>query len=269
MSHAEQPSRAVTATAAGAPALLKVVDLVCGFGGVRAVNEASLEVQAGHVVGLMGPNGAGKSTLLGTVAGAIAPSSGSVIFDGEDVTGLRPDQMARRGLVRTFQLSSEFAGLTVMENLLVGDFHMRGERLREVALGRGSWGSDEAAGVARGRELLQRFGMEEKENELAGLLSGGQKRILELLRALMSNPKLLLLDEPMAGVHPTVVDRIVTWLMSLREQNITVVMTEHELGVIERLCDPVFVMATGRVIAEGTIAEVRRLPEVLDAYLVK
>jgi branched-chain amino acid transport system permease protein len=259
----------MSAPGPAAPALLNVADLVCEFGGVLAVNRASLEVQTGQVVGLMGPNGAGKSTLLGAVAGAIAPSSGSVTFNGEDVTRLRPDEMAQRGLVRTFQLSSEFAGLTVMENLLVGDFHMRGERLREVAFGRRVWGSDEAAAVERGRELLQRFGMQAKEDELAGLLSGGQKRILELLRALMSDPKLLLLDEPMAGVHPNVVDRIVTWLMSLREQNITVVLTEHELGVLERVCDSVFVMANGRVIAEGTIANVRRLPEVLDAYLVK
>lgn len=249
--------------------ILEVVDVVYSYGGVRAVSDASFAVRRGSVTGLMGPNGAGKSTLLSIISGALAPTSGSIVFDGVNITDLPAYERARRGLIRTFQIASEFAGLTVMENLLVGDFHLRGERLRDVVRGRKAWRADEDRAVTHARDLLERFGMAEKQNELAGTLSGGQKRILELLRALMARPKLLVLDEPIAGVHPRTIDLIVRWLGTLRDEGITVLMTEHELGVLERLCDPVIVMADGRVIAEGTVRDVRRQPEVLNAYLVR
>lgn len=250
------------------PDLLRVVDAVCQFGGVRALAGASLAVPAGSITGLIGPNGAGKSTLVGAIAGSVRMSRGSVVFDGEDISRLPAHQIARRGLVRTFQLASEFAGLTVLENLLVGELRMRGEGFWGALRGRRHWGPSEQAAVGRARALLDRFGMSSKEDELAGRLSGGQKRILEVMRALMARPKMLLLDEPMAGVHAGIVDRIAAHLEVLRDEGLTILMTEHELGAVERLCHPVIVLADGRVLAQGeSIHEVRRRPEVLNAYL--
>jgi ABC-type branched-subunit amino acid transport system ATPase component len=249
--------------------LLVVSGLERSFGGVRAVDEVSLHVERGSITGLIGPNGAGKSTALGTIAGALRADAGSVEFDGEDITALAPMKRARRGLIRTFQTSSEFERLTVLENLLVGDQHNPGETLLGALVwGRRSWRAHERAAVARARELLERFQMTDKEDEWAGNLSGGQKRLLEIMRGLMAEPKLLLLDEPMAGVNPTLVRGIEQHLQRLGAEGLTMLMVEHELGVVERLCDRVIVMAQGKVISEGTMDALRRDREVLDAYLV-
>lgn len=238
------------------------------FGGVRAVDGASFNVEKSRITGLIGPNGAGKSTLLGIVAGAIDLSAGSVTFEGADVTGLPAYQIARRGLIRTFQLSSEFSRLTVLENLLYAAPAQKGASFPGAMLGRRYWIRQELQLVERARELLERFEMENKEDEYAGNLSGGQKRLLELARALMAMPKLLLLDEPMAGVNPSLVTQIEKYLLDLRAQGLTMLMVEHELGVVERLCDHVVVMAHGKVVAQGTMAEVRAQREVLDAYFI-
>jgi ABC-type branched-subunit amino acid transport system ATPase component len=249
--------------------LLAVSDLRRSFGGVRAVDGVSFHVERGSVTGLIGPNGAGKSTALGTIAGALRPDAGSVEFDGHDITKLAPMKRARRGLIRTFQSSSEFDRLTVLENLLVGDQHHPGETLLGALVWGGrSWRAHERAVVARARELLDSFQMSDKEDEWAGNLSGGQKRLLEIMRGLMAEPKLLLLDEPMAGVNPTLARGIERHLLRLREQGLTMLMVEHELGVVDRLCDRVIVMAQGKVISEGTMETLRRDQEVLDAYLV-
>jgi ABC-type branched-subunit amino acid transport system ATPase component len=249
--------------------LLIVTDLKRSFGGVHAVDGVSFGVQRGSVTGLIGPNGAGKSTALGAIAGALRPDAGSVEFDGHDITKLAPMRRARRGLIRTFQTSSEFDRLTVLENLLVGDQHHPGETLLGALVWGGrSWRAHERATVARARELLDSFQMSDKEEEWAGNLSGGQKRLLEIMRGLMAEPKLLLLDEPMAGVNPTLARGIELHLQRLREQGLTMLMVEHELGVVERLCDRVIVMAQGKVISEGTMETLRRDQEVLDAYLV-
>jgi len=250
-------------------ALLEVRDLARSFGGVRAVDGISFEVEAGSVTGLIGPNGAGKSTALGVIAGAIDPSGGTVVFDGHDVTGASPMAVARRGLIRTFQISSEFARLTVLENLLVGAPGHPGESLvGSLVLGGRAWKAQERELVARARELLVRFELLDKADEYAGNLSGGQKRLLEIMRGLMASPKLLLLDEPMAGVNPTLARKIEGHLQALRDDGLTMLMVEHELGVVERLCARVIVMAQGKVISEGTMETVRRSQEVLDAYLV-
>jgi branched-chain amino acid transport system permease protein len=251
-----------------ADTLLTVTDLHRQFGGVHAVNGASFQVPPGQITGLIGPNGAGKSTALNVIAGALKPTAGKISYRDQDITGLPAYKVARRGIIRTFQISSEFAALTVLENLLVAAPSQRGEALWQAALGKRYWRPQERAMVQRARRLLARFDMSAKEDEYAGNLSGGQKRLLELMRGLMADPALLLLDEPMAGVNPSLARRIEQHLLDLRGEGLTMLMIEHELAVVERLCDPVIVMAQGRVISQGTMAEVRTDREVLDAYLI-
>ncbi len=251
-----------------AGALLTVQDLHRRFGGVRAVNGASFEIPSGRISGLIGPNGAGKSSVLNVIAGALKPSAGKIFYRGRDITGLPSYKVARHGIIRTFQVSSEFAALTVLENLLVAAPAQRGEALWQAALGKRYWRPAERQMVERARQLLARFDMAAKEEEYAGNLSGGQKRLLELMRGLMADPALLLLDEPMAGVNPSLARRIEQHLLDLCGEGLTMLMIEHELGVVERLCDPVIVMAQGRVISQGTMADVRADQEVLDAYLI-
>ncbi len=253
---------------AATQAILSVRDVHRAFGGVKAVDGATFTAAPARVTGLIGPNGAGKSTLLGIIAGAIQADSGIIEFDGADVTEHPAHRMARLGLIRTFQLSAEFSKLTVLENLLVAAPAQKGESLLGAELGRLYWGHDEDRLVARARDVLERFAMSPKENELAGNLSGGQKRLLEIMRALMAHPKLLLLDEPFAGVNPTLAREIERYLLDLRDEGLSMIMVEHELGVVERLCDPVVVMAQGKVIAEGPMHEVVVRQEVLDAYLI-
>ena len=248
--------------------LLVVQDLYREIGGVRAVNGASFSVRAGTFTGLIGPNGAGKSTALSIIAGAQKPSSGSVRFQGNEIGRLASFRVARLGIVRTFQLSSEFARLTVLQNLLVAPRGQRGESLWGALRGKGYWRKQELEFVDQARNLLRRFDMVGKEDEYAGNLSGGQKRLLEIMRALMAEPTLLLLDEPMAGVNPSLTRRIEGYLLELRDEGYTILMVEHELAVVERLCDPVIVMAGGRVISQGAMAALRLDREVLDAYLI-
>ena len=248
--------------------ILVVRDVRKEFGGLKAVDGASFTARRGHITGLIGPNGAGKTTLMSIIAGGLKSSSGTISFDGRDVSGLPPYQIARLGMIRTFQMSAEFAKLTVLENLLVAAPGQKGESLWGAELGRRYWGPGEAALVDVARDTLERFAMTPKENEPAGNLSGGQKRLLEIMRALMSKPKMLLLDEPFAGVNPTLAREIELYLASLRNEGLSMIMVEHELSVVERVCDPVVVMAQGRVIAEGSMKDVRARREVLDAYLV-
>jgi neutral amino acid transport system ATP-binding protein len=251
-----------------AEAMLTVRDLYRHFGGVLAVNGTSFAVPPGQITGLIGPNGAGKSTVLNIIAGAVRLDAGTITYRGHDITGQPSYQVARRGIIRTFQVAAEFAALTVLENLLVAAQLQRGERLWQAALGKRYWKQQERANVERARQLLARFDMSAKEDEYAGNLSGGQKRLLELMRGLMAEPALLLLDEPMAGVNPSLARRIERHLLDLCGEGLTMLMIEHELAVVERLCDPVVVMAQGRVISQGTMASVRADQEVLDAYLI-
>jgi ABC-type branched-subunit amino acid transport system ATPase component len=248
--------------------ILSVREVHRDFGGVKAVDGASFDAERGRITGLIGPNGAGKSTLMSIVAGALKPSAGGIAFEGDDVTGWPPHRLARRGVIRTFQLSAEFARLTVLENLLVAAPNQKGESLWGAELGRLYWGRSEGALVDQARDVLDRFAMTAKENELAGNLSGGQKRLLEIMRALMARPRLLLLDEPFAGVNPTLAREIEQYLLGLRDEGLSMIMVEHELAVVERVCDPVVVMAQGRVISQGSMKDVTSRREVLDAYLI-
>ena len=237
------------------------------FGGVRAVDDVSFSVRQGTLTGLIGPNGAGKSTLLAMLAGTLRVSSGKVLYLGRDVTSVAAFRRARMGLVRTFQLASEFKRLTVMENL-VSVAGNRGDSLVGSLAGRRYWAADERAAVERASGLLERFGLSDYANDYAGDLSGGQRRLVEIMRALMAEPRLLLLDEPMAGVHPHLARRIGNELVALCAEGMTILMVEHELAIMDEFCDPVVVMAEGAVLAEGTMEQLRGRQEVVEAYLV-
>jgi branched-chain amino acid transport system ATP-binding protein/branched-chain amino acid transport system permease protein len=248
--------------------VLQAVDVVREFGGVRAVAGVSLSVRRGTLTGLIGPNGAGKSTLLAMLAGTLPVSSGHIRYLGEDVTALPAYRRARLGLIRTFQLASEFKRLTVMENLLTSVNGNRGDSLRGALAGPRYWRGDEDAAVARATALLERFGLEAHANSYAGDLSGGQRRMVEIMRALMAEPRMLLLDEPMAGVHPNLARKIGGELLALAADGLTVLMVEHELAIMDEFCDPVIAMAEGAVLAQGTMSELRRRSDVVEAYLV-
>ena len=248
--------------------VLRAVDLVKDFGGVHAVAGVSVEVRRGTLTGLIGPNGAGKSTLLGMLAGTIAVTSGQVIYEGTDVTGLPAYRRARLGLVRTFQLASEFKRLTVMENLLSAAPGNRGDTLVGALRGRRYWRRDEAAAIDRARALLDRFGLSSLADTYGGDLSGGQRRLTEIMRALMTEPTMLLLDEPMAGVHPRLARQIGGHLLELCAEGMTILMVEHELAIMDEFCDPVIMMAEGVVLASGTMADLRARADVVEAYLV-
>jgi len=244
------------------------VDVTRDFGGVHAVAGVSIEVRRGTLTGLIGPNGAGKSTLLAMLAGTIPVTAGQVIYAGTDVTGVPAFRRARLGLVRTFQLASEFKRLTVMENLLSAVPANRGDSLAGALRGRRYWRRDEEAAIARARGLLDRFGLSGYADTYAGDLSGGQRRLTEIMRALMAEPSLLLLDEPMAGVHPRLARQIGAQLLGLCAEGMTILMVEHELAIMDEFCDPVIVMAEGTVLATGTMAALRARTEVVEAYLV-
>ena len=254
--------------AASTEVVLETVDVVREFGGVHAVDGVSIQVRKGTLTGLIGPNGAGKSTLLAMLAGTLGVTSGKIIYEGRDVTGVPAYRRARLGLVRTFQLASEFKRLTVMENLLSAVRGNRGDTFRGSLLGKRYWGADETAAIARAEAILERFGLEQFANHYAGELSGGQRRLVEIMRALMTEPDALLLDEPMAGVHPNLARRIGNELVALCADGMTILMVEHELAIMDEFCDPVVVMAEGAVLAEGTMEQLRRRSEVVEAYLV-
>ncbi len=248
--------------------VLQAVDVVREFGGLRAVAGVSLSVRRGTLTGLIGPNGAGKSTLLAMLAGTLPVSAGQIRYQGEDVTGLPAYRRARLGLIRTFQLASEFKKLTVMENLLSSVPRNRGDSLRGALAGPRYWRGDEDAAIARATALLERFGLEAHANSYAGDLSGGQRRMVEIMRALMAEPQVLLLDEPMAGVHPTLARKIGGELVELAAGGLTVLMVEHELAIMDEFCNPVVAMAEGTILAQGTMSELRRRSDVVEAYLV-
>ena len=248
--------------------VLEAVGLVREFGGLRAVNGVSMSVRQGTLTGLIGPNGAGKSTLLALLAGTLPASAGTITYRGQDITGMPAFRRARLGLVRTFQLASEFKRLTVMENLLSAVPANRGDSLRGAIAGKRYWKADEAAAIARAQVILRRFGLEALANNYAGDLSGGQRRLVEIMRALMTEPRMLLLDEPMAGVHPNLARRIGNELVALCNEGMTILMVEHELAIMDEFADPVVVMAEGEVLAEGTMQQLRGRSEVVEAYLV-
>jgi len=247
--------------------LLDITGLRRAFYGVQALAGADLRVRPGNITGLIGPNGAGKTTLFNCVSGLIPPEAGRVVFDGEDITGWRADRVTRRGLVRTFQIARGFPRLSVLENLMLYGARQPGEALwRALARPRAVAEREEAL-RARAFEVARRLNLLAVINAAASDLSGGQKKLLELGRALMTDPKLILLDEPIAGVNPALAGDIARHLQSLRADGITFLIIEHHLDVIARLCDPVIVLAEGRHLAEGSFATLAADPRVQEAYM--
>ncbi len=247
--------------------LLSVENLVHAFGGVKAVNDCSFTVGEGRIAALIGPNGAGKSTVINVVAGALPCQAGHIVFDGTDITGWPSYRIGRRGLIRTFQISREFAGLSVLENMLVPPPRQAGEGLWNTLVRPSLGRRDDVRLAEKALHVLNRFGLYTLRHQYARNLSGGEKRLLELARAVMAEPRLLLLDEPMAGVNPALLERLCGHIIELRDSGITLVLVEHNLGVVEQICDHVIVMDFGRTLAVGVMDELRRNPEVVRAYL--
>jgi branched-chain amino acid transport system ATP-binding protein len=250
------------------PALLTVDNLTKAFGGVRAVDRCSLTVREGTITGLIGPNGAGKTTLFNLLTGFHRPDGGRITFRGDDITGLPPHRVFRRGLCRTFQIPREFKDLTVLENLLVVPPDQVGERLWTPWLAPGRIRRQEATLRERAARVLEQVGLARLGGQPAWTLSGGQKKLLELGRALMAEPTLLMLDEPGAGVNPTQMKELtrhIQWLAA--ERGITILLIEHDMDLVMAVCNPVIVLSEGRPLAEGTPDAIRRDPRVLAAYL--
>lgn len=253
--------------ASGPGSLLEARDLVKAFGGNVAVDGVSLELATGKLVGLVGPNGAGKSTLGNLLCGTLAPDSGRILLEGRRVEQLPPYRRARLGIARTFQLSSEFARLTVLENLLVaGTLRQHAGWFGAIAR-RKRWKAVEAEQIARAKDLLAQFELSGHEGSYAGNLSGGQRRLVEIARALMGSPKVLLLDEPMAGLSPHMVSRVVEHLDRLRSSGLALLLVEHNVGVVASLSDRIIVMSQGSIIAEGGSDEVLNNEEVQAIYV--
>jgi len=249
-------------------AILQVSGLVKQFGGNRAVDGASFEVEAGTVTGLIGPNGAGKTTCFNCIAGFVRTDGGRVVFDGADITGLAPHKIFHRGLVRTFQIPQELASMTVLENLALVPSAQGGERVWESLLLPWRVARQERVNAARAKEVLELVQLGDLVYEYAGNLSGGQRKLLELARALMARPKMVLLDEPAAGVNPTLVRRLIEHIQEIRRvMGVTFLVVEHNMEVVSALCDSVVVMTNGRVLLEGTPEEVLADAGVQEAYL--
>jgi branched-chain amino acid transport system ATP-binding protein len=237
------------------------------FGGLRALDGVDLDVAAGSITGLIGPNGAGKTTLFNAVSGLLAIDAGEIALGSERLDGRPVHRIARLGLARTFQIPRPLARLTVLENLLLYGTDQTGERLAGLAGRRAAIAREEASLEARAREILALTDLEQERDAPAETLSGGQKKLLELARALMAEPRLILLDEPGAGVNPTLMRSLVMALRRLHAGGMTFLLIEHDMDLVAEICDPVIVMAEGRRLLEGPFGLVRRDPRVLEAYL--
>jgi branched-chain amino acid transport system ATP-binding protein len=248
--------------------MIKVENLHRHFGGFRAVDGASLEIREGSITGLVGPNGAGKTTLFNLIAGVLPPTSGRVTMAGDDVTGMAPHELFHKGLLRTFQIAHEFSSMTVRENLMMVPGGQSGETLWNTWFGRKRIANEERALQAKADEVLEFLTVDHLRDEKAGNLSGGQKKLLELGRTMMVDARIVFLDEVGAGVNRTLLNTIGDAIIRLnKERGYTFCMIEHDMEFIGRLCDPVIVMAEGKVLAEGTIDEIKANEQVIEAYL--
>ena len=248
--------------------MIKVQNLHKYFGGLHAVDNASLEIKAGSITGLIGPNGAGKTTLFNIIAGVYKPSSGQVFLDDEDITGIPPHDLFKRGLLRTFQIAHEFSSLTVRENLMMVPGNQSGENLIDAWFRPKKVMAEEEEIRAKADEVIDFLQLSHVAEERAGNLSGGQKKLLELGRTMMVDAKIVFLDEVGAGVNRTLLNTIGDAILRLnKERGYTFCMIEHDMEFIGRLCDPVIVMAEGSVLAEGTVDEVKSNEQVIEAYL--
>ncbi|MFC3284085.1 ABC transporter ATP-binding protein [Litchfieldella rifensis] len=248
-------------------AIIEVSHVYKSFGGLRVIDDCSIQVEEGSITGMIGPNGAGKTTLFNIIAGNLPLDAGRVVFDGEDITNLPSDVLFHKGLLRTFQIAHEFTQLTALENLMMVPPRQLGENLFSAWLKPGEVRQQESEVRSRALEVIDFIGLRQVRNELAGNLSGGQKKLLELGRTMMTDARVVLLDEIAAGVNRTLLGDLVANIERLnREMGYTFLVIEHDMDMIARLCDPVIVLAQGRVMVEGTIEEVRNNPDVIEAY---
>ena len=248
--------------------MIRVENLHKHFGGFRAVDGASLEIAPGSITGLIGPNGAGKTTLFNVIAGVHEPTSGRVTLNGEDITGLPPHELFHKGLLRTFQIAHEYGSMSCRENLMMVPADQSGEELWNTWFGRKRIADEERALRAKADEVMEFLTIEHLADHKAGQVSGGQKKLLELGRTMMVDAKIVFLDEVGAGVNRTLLNTIGDAIIRLnKERGYTFVVIEHDMDFIGRLCDPVICMAEGKVLAEGTLAEIKANEQVIEAYL--
>jgi neutral amino acid transport system ATP-binding protein len=247
--------------------LLQATNLSKSFGGIKAVDNACLQVEKGSITGLIGPNGAGKTTLFNLLANFIKADHGEILFDHEPIHHLPSHQIAKRGFIRTFQVARVLSRLSVLENMLLATPNQTGENFVQVWLQQKKLRVEERANKARAMDILESVGLAAKAHDYAGALSGGQRKLLEMGRTLMTNPKLILLDEPAAGVNPTLINQICEHIVNWNQQGISFLIIEHNMDVIMSLCDRVWVLAEGTNLASGTPAEIQSNDLVLEAYL--
>ena len=248
--------------------MIKVQNLHRHFGGFHAVDGSSLEIDEGSITGLVGPNGAGKTTLFNVIAGVLPPTAGTVTMGGENITGMPPHALFHKGLLRTFQIAHEFGSMSVRENLMMVPGRQSGEILWNTWFGRKRIANEERALLAKADGVLEFLTIDHLRDEKAGNLSGGQKKLLELGRTMMVDARIVFLDEVGAGVNRTLLNTIGDAILRLnRERGYTFCMIEHDMEFIGRLCDPVIVMAEGKVLAQGTINEIKANDQVIEAYL--
>ena len=248
--------------------MLSIKNLNKNFGGLKAVNDVSLNIKQGSITGLIGPNGAGKTTLFNTIAGVYSPNSGEIFLENNNITGLKPHELFNLGILRTFQIAHEFSSLTVLENLMMVPNKQLGENLIYAWFKNSLVKKQEEEIRAKAIKVIDFLNLSHLTQELAGNLSGGQKKLLELGRTMMVDSKLVLLDEVGAGVNRTLLNEISDAILRLnKEKNYTFFVIEHDMDLIEKICDPVIVMAEGSVLFEGKFAEVKSNEEVIEAYL--
>jgi len=247
--------------------VLSAISVCKGFGGILALDHCSIRVEEGDIVGLIGPNGAGKSTLFDVISGFLPPDAGSIVFSGREILGLPAHKIARLGLVRTFQIPRSLMRMTVLENMMLGAQGQAGERLCNPLIRRHKVMSQETEIREKAEGILEFFDLGRMRDEYAGSLSGGQKKMLEMARALMANPRLLLLDEPFAGVNPALADRMIERIRILKEKGLSIIIIEHAIPYVLALSDELYVLNKGRVLASGRPDAVISDRRVFEAYL--
>ena len=248
--------------------ILNVQNIVKRFGGLVALNDCTIDIKKGSITGIIGPNGSGKSTLFNVITGQLKPESGEVFYRGQNITGLEPYQLFERGMLRTFQIAHEFTNMTVIENLMVVPGNQSGENLLYSLVNRRRIQEEDEVIKQKANEVLEFLKIDHLRNELAGNLSGGQKKLLELARTMMVDAKIVFLDEVGAGVHKTLLKDIADSIERLnKEKGYTFCMIEHDFDLISRLCDPIIVLAEGSVLFKGTSSEIKSNDEVIESYL--
>jgi len=248
--------------------MLKIEGVHKSFGGLKAVTDCSLEVQEGSITGLIGPNGAGKTTLFNIITGHYKPDRGHIFFQGQNIEGLPPHKIFHKKIFRTFQISREFAQMTVLENLMIIPARQSGENIWNTWVRPGTIKHQEKEIQEKALEVLEFVELIKLKNEYAGSLSGGQKKLLEIAKSMMSDPQLVLLDEPGAGVNPTLMKKLIANIETLcHEKEMTFFLIEHDMDLVMKLCNPVIVMSEGKKLAQGTAEEIKRNEAVMEAYL--